>query len=298
MDWDLNPGDKIVRKEMHARYGGRPQGGIGPSNQTPNVFVFTDPATGRRYGYFDGWDGEWFHYYGEGRFGDQQMTSGNAAILRHVKGGRALRLFQGARGEVTYLGEYELDPKEPFYETDAPDLDGAIRKVIVFRMRPMGDALLPAKTPVSEAPRTIVETVPVEEQYTERAFVDPSREPYEADRREARLVRNLRDSLSLRDHVVRRLKIVPEGEAKPLFADLIDETANVLVEAKGSVSRDAIRMAIGQLADYSRFRPDAARAILVPEKPRADLLTLAASVGVAVVWPTNGSFEGAPSLPW
>jgi hypothetical protein len=92
--------------------------------------------------------------------------------------------------------------------------------------------------------------------------------------------------------------IVPVGEAKPLFADLYDETANVLVEGKGSVSREAIRMAIGQLADYSRFKSDAARVILVPERPREDLLALAGSQGIVVVWPADGTYEASALRPW
>lgn len=299
MEWDLAPGDKIVRKLLHERFGGRGQGGIGPSKETPNIFLFTDPATGHQHGYFDGWDGETYHYYGEGQSGDQRMAQGNKAVLEHADRGRALRLFQGSRGEVTYLGEFDLDPKEPYYTTDGPGRDGAIRKVIVFKLRPLDGAITPAKTPVTDADTTLVERVSIEEQHTEHAFVDPSREPFEAERREAKLVRALRDHLvNILGHDVSRLKIVPAGEAKPLFADLLDETADVLVEAKGSVSREAIRMAIGQLADYSRFRPDAARAILVPEKPRADLLELAETVGITVVWPANGSYEGDPRLPW
>lgn len=68
-------------------------------------------------------------------------------------------------------------------------------------------------------------------------------------------------------------------------------TANTLVEAKGSVSRQAIRMALGQLADYRRFAdPDAKRAVLVPESPRPDLLALLDAEGVAAIWPVNDGF--------
>ena len=299
LDWQLKPGGKIVRKELHEQFGGRGQGGIGPSRESPNIFLFSDPLTGHQHGYFDGWDGEAYNYYGEGQVGDQRMTQGNRAVLECAESGRALRLFQGSRGEVTYLGEWELDPDEPYREDDGPGRDGAIRKVIVFKLRPLDGAMTPAKTPITEAKSTQVDLVPIEEQYTEHAFVDPSREPYEAERREAKLVRALRDYLvTLEGHEVSRLRIVPEGEAKPLFADLLDETANVLVEAKGSVTREAIRMSIGQLADYSRFRPDAARAILVPERPRPDLLDLATSAGTAVVWPEADSYVGSPSVPW
>jgi hypothetical protein len=95
-----------------------------------------------------------------------------------------------------------------------------------------------------------------------------------------------------RGHEVFRLKILPEGEAKPIFCDLRDATANSLVEAKGSVSREAIRMAIGQIADYRRFvGKEATAAILVPERPRADLLALLASQGIEAVWPRGDAFE-------
>jgi hypothetical protein len=63
-----------------------------------------------------------------------------------------------------------------------------------------------------------------------------------------------------------------------------DKTTNTLVEAKGSVARAAIRMAIGQLADYARLiDPAPNRAILVPQMPRRDLLRLAATANVDVL---------------
>lgn len=47
-------------------------------------------------------------------------------------------------------------------------------------------------------------------------------------------------------------------------------------------------MAIGQLADYSRMvSPTPTKAILVPEEPRRDLLALARSQDIAVVWITG-----------
>jgi hypothetical protein len=299
MDWDLAPGDKIVRKDLHKKFGGRPQGGIGPSTLSPNVLLFTDPLAGHQYGYLDGWDGDRYHYYGEGRFGDQKMASGNAAILRHAEENRTLRLFQGARGEVTYSGLWELDDDEPFYATDAPDFDGQIRKVIVFKLvRGEEGALIPGYTTTSDADETVVEVVSVEEQHAESAFVNPSGKTYIADLIEKKLVLALRDHLVTSGHSVGRLKILPQGEAKPLFSDLWDETASFLVEAKGSVARESVRMAIGQLFDYSRFQPNAAKVVLLPEKPRLDLLSLAQSVDVTVIWPVKGGYSGSPGLPW
>jgi hypothetical protein len=48
-----------------------------------------------------------------------------------------------------------------------------------------------------------------------------------------------------------RLKIKPVGEALPLYSDLYDSQLRLIIEAKGTVTRDAIRMAVGQLLDYS-----------------------------------------------
>jgi hypothetical protein len=184
----------------------------------------------------DGWreDG-CFHYTGEGQYGDQQMKSGNAAILNHADAGRALRVFMGARGVVAYEDEFELDPEQPYYYTDAPETkNGPVRSVIVFRLRPKTITPRPPNTRIDQLLRERVEDVPIEEQNTERYFVAPSHEVYEAERREQREVRALEVYLRKKRHEVFRLKIVPPGEAKPLFCDLIDRTTNTLVEAKGS----------------------------------------------------------------
>src|SRR4051812_32614712 len=102
-----------------------------------------------------------------------RMVSGNAAILRHAEEGRALRVFQGARGTVRYEGEFELDSEQPWYTTDAPETgDGPVRNVIVFRLRPLDTAPKPAQTKLDAVINGSVSTeVPVEEQWTERAFV-------------------------------------------------------------------------------------------------------------------------------
>jgi hypothetical protein len=290
--WDLAPGDEIVRTALHQKYGGRPQGGIGPSRLSPNVLLFTDPVAGERHGYFDGWQSDGvFHFTGEGQFGDQRLVSGNASILHHRADGRALRLFQGARGIVRYVDEFHLESSAPWYETDAPESGGGpVRKVIVFRLRPLTVQPQPPQSALARVLGQLVEWVPVEEQFTEKTFVEPGREPYEAERREATLVRDFRDWLVGRGHRTERMKILPPGEGKPIFCDLVDRTAQVLVEAKGSVSREAIRMAIGQLADYARFGDGAVRALLVPEMPRADLVDLCRTQEVGLIWPGSDGF--------
>jgi hypothetical protein len=227
------------------------------------------------------------------------MLSGNAAILRHAEEGRALRLFQGARGVVTYIDEFGLDPTEPWYETDAPESiaagqDRKIRKVIVFKLRPKTTE---PQRPTSKLADVVggpqVEDTPIESRLTEKSFVNPSGETYEAERRESALVERLAGVLRTNGHSVCRHRIMPDSEWKPLFTDLYVEDLNLVIEAKGSATRENVRMAIGQLADYSRFFDAPKRAILLPSPPRPDLSALAASQGIAVIWPTDHGFSSS-----
>jgi hypothetical protein len=248
---------------------------------------FTDPASGHQHGYYDGWgsDGN-FHYTGEGQRGDQRMIVGNRAIRDHDQEGRSLEGFAAHGTEATYLGEFELvdDYETEAHETGDPH---TMRKVIVFKLRPLGGPPpvdLP-DLPVTPSAAAAVVSVPVEEQNTERTFVTPDREPYEQERREAGLVKRYEAHLIAQGHNVSRLRVVPPGESRPLFSDLWDETTRELVEAKGSVARDRLREAVGQLVDYGRFADAKTHAVLVPERPRTDLLAFLAAAGVAVVFP-------------
>ena len=70
-----------------------------------------------------------------------------------------------------------------------------------------------------------------------------------------------------------------------MFCDLYDQTTKTLDEAKGTTTRIAMRMAIGQLADYARFVDADHRVVLMPEPPRDDLVALAESQQIAVAYP-------------
>jgi hypothetical protein len=292
MPIDLDPGETIRRVDLHDRYGGRRQGGISPSKQTPNVFLFTDQARGALHGYiYDGAqeDGS-YNYTGEGQFGDQQMVQGNRAIRDHQQEGRELHLFDVNNGLATYKGEFAYVSHE---DADAPETgDGELRKVVVFHLQRLsGDSkLLPAK--IDQFDKQAVKEVAVEQHLTERMVIEPNRKPYEAERREQGLVRAFEAALLAEGHEVCRLQLRPKGEPAPLFCDLFDKTSNTLVEAKGSISRPAIRMAIGQLADYARqVEPQPTKMVLLPERPRDDLIDLLESQGITATWPDGaGTF--------
>jgi hypothetical protein len=286
---NLQPGQRIRRTQLHEQYGGRRQGGISPSRVTPNVFLIT-ASHGADYGYiYDGQSTDgYYHYTGEGQVGDQQMTQGNRAIRDHETEGRELHLFEAHGTELEYLGEYRFHDS---YDADAREVNnGSLRKVIVHRLEKVqGSDSVPSRSRLDRFGEQQAKPIPVEHFITEQMVIDGAREPYEAERREQRLVRRLAERLERDGHDVCRLQFKPEGEAAPLFSDLYDKTTNTLYEAKGTVTRAAFRMAIGQLADYARMvDPRPATSILVPERPRPDLINLASSQEIKVVWLDEG----------
>lgn len=286
----LPPGATLKRREVHEIYGGRQQGGIGPSSKTPTVLFFTDPASGRKHGYYDGWDADGlFNYTGEGQVGEQRLVQGNKAILKHKEDGRALLGFAANGSDVTFMGEFEL---VDHHWTDAPDTNGHLRPVVVFRLRPISGAVtieLPnVPHTVSRATQTTV--VSIEELHTERAIAEPSREPYEFERRESSLVTQYVTHLRSMGHVVGRLMVIPEGERSPLFSDIWDSTAGELIEAKGVATRENVRMAVGQLLDYGRFVEHSRKVVLLPSKPREDLIQYLRSLDIDLTYPEGSSW--------
>jgi hypothetical protein len=138
--WALSVGDLIKRTELHKKFGGGGQSGISPSAKTPNIFIFSDPASGEQHGYVDRSRGGVFHYTGHGQQGEQEMKRGNLAILKASNSGKALRVFEGAGGIVKYRGRFELDKRRPFYRTSASEKGRRrLRSVIVFRLRRLSD---------------------------------------------------------------------------------------------------------------------------------------------------------------
>lgn len=141
--WDLVPGDVTTRQAVSKRFGGAIQGGILPSNTTPNVMIYTDPSQSAQHGYdFDGWsrdDPEVFYYTGAGQSGDQMFTRGNKTIAEHRENGTALRVFETLPGgskntarTQRYIGEFVLDPAEPYrWEVGRSSNNEGQRKIIV-----------------------------------------------------------------------------------------------------------------------------------------------------------------------
>lgn len=312
--WNLAVGQTLGRQERMRLYGGAIYGDIQPSRDSPNVFVYSDPTAGTANGYtYDGWnaDGTVFLYTGEGRIGHQQMRAGNAAMFNHHQDGRALRLFvadgtePGSDARIQrYVGEFRLDDTLPVVTAEAPDSNGDARTVLVFRLRPVGEVLVRRDdaSPSGDAPTTgeadrvpldaaaaapgSAEPVPLEA-LTSSSYIVNGSTATTATKREAELVARFQAHLEQQGHECVRYRVRPPGELRDLYTDLLDATDNVLYEAKGVATREAVRMALGQLYDYSRhIKPQPALAVLLPARPSHDLSNLLARHRVACLFET------------
>lgn len=133
--------------------------------------------------------------------------------------------------------------------------------------------------------------VAIEEGHVEGYEVVSSAAVAKAERRESRLVSDYATFLRARGDAVYRNKIRLPEDAGTLYSDLYNQTRGQLVEAKAGSDRASIRMAIGQLADYARFiHPWPSRAVLMEEKPRADLLELLETQQIGAIWRDGDGF--------
>lgn len=227
-----------------------------------------------------------------------------------------------------YIGQMVVDAIQPLEWRRAPGSDGEERWVVVFRLRPDPQAKFPPKFTKADAipPATEYAVVELdaeagpdaesEIEADEAVSAGPSSSQVETEehatdetvanipggqrtiqRREGRLTKAYKAHLVAAGHTVKRFQIAVEGVATTLKTDLYDVTDNVLYEAKGTVRRDDVRMAIGQLFDYRRHidAPDGLRlAVLLPGDPGKDLRSLLDTLGIAVVIRTGDGFEGFP----
>jgi hypothetical protein len=119
------------------------------------------------------------------------------------------------------------------------------------------------------------------------------------ERREAALVERYAKSLAAENINSNRNKILLPYSTRPYFTDLFDVSRGELIEAKGSASRNHVRLAIGQLCDYSRFVPHRARAVLLPIDPGPDLVQLLHSIQITCIFEIepNVFVRREPSTP-
>lgn len=296
--WTLEPGDTVLRRALHAAYGGSRQNGIVTLKGLPDILVFTDVRSGSAFGYhlFEGLqeDGS-YSYTGEGQRGDQQLTRGNRALAESGSNGRPIRLFTVQGTSVTYVGEFATgDPT--YWERTIPDIDGKPRTGLIFNLVPV-DAVSTLLAPASatEAPRADVDTWTPPNTSDVIVAVEAPEPP--SDRVVSRLEFALQSDfgtwLRAGGEEPRRLRLTSHGAT--IEPDLYVESRGWIVEAKKSSGRDYVRTAIGQVLDYVHVAEQAGRSatpvVLLPSRPTPDLVALLGRHGITLVVRDDEEFE-------
>ncbi|KJY23360.1 MULTISPECIES: hypothetical protein [unclassified Streptomyces] len=338
---DLVPGIITNRDEIADSFNCGKAQGIETAREAEKIFLFSDPAAGHSFGYtFDGRadDDEYgplYLYTGRGLVGDQSLTDRNKTLRLHVEKGYEVHLFV-ADGKVSddsdalrqrYIGQMTIDPIDPVHVRRAPDQKKNMRNVLVFRLRPAPgstpkwldkDRLQPAtsdgieeidldKTPVD------VPVIPTQGGVKDKAsevhtvtetVANIPGGPRKVVRRESILVSAFKKTLEEAGHTHKTFQITAKGESGAITPDLYDATDHMLYEAKGKTTRENVRMAIGQLLDYSHHLrkhisdPDNLRVgILLPSEPEEPVKELLHSLGIGLVYQTEDGFHGFPLKP-
>ena len=300
--FSLNIGDVVTRKEISARYGGDTQSGMVTPAGGRFIFLFSDPKVVHYHGYnFDGWvtpDQTAFDYTGHGTSGDQQFIRRNEVLRTSMADNREVHLFI-AEGFVPgtqrrthrYEGKFETHPDHGWRYEFAPVGNGAHRKVIVFTLERVGDftasvpiAVAPPASP--PAPELRVQEVAAEQ--TKAVLVHRAETAaMSVTRSERQIEDRLREKLRLE----LRLSIKPANSPSTLYTDVWDPAERELYEVKSSSSRQNIRMAIGQLLDYSRYidGSEFKCVVVIPEYPGEDLIDFVLRNTMDLIyWDANG----------
>ncbi|WP_286967154.1 MULTISPECIES: hypothetical protein [Arsenicicoccus] len=179
----------------------------------------------------------------------------------------------------------------------AADLRGKGGKHAMARLADVG--LHPEETavasPSTSAASASTVLVVACEQNTADVFERGAQPSGAGTRTEADLMRRLEKHLRVLGHHPGRLRIQPADGKAQFATDTYDVTSNVLYEVKATAERKSVRMAIGQLLDYARYRTPRPRlAIVLPESPGQDLQDLIESIGMTLVVDSDVGFIGLP----
>ncbi|GAA5207597.1 hypothetical protein [Microbacterium kyungheense] len=299
-EWALEVGDTVRRRQLHRQYGGGQQGGISSSSRTPDIFIFTNPARGSRYGYdlHEGLqaDGS-FAYTGEGQSGHQEFTRGNKALLNAADEARTIRVFNAQPPYATYVGAFTTgDPLCSFHEI--PGADGNPRRAIIFNLVPLdaNPALLAPNPGQLRLLKPQVGRWDPPDASDINAIVDATQLPpgdRVVSRQEFQLQADFGRWLTDRGTPPSRLRLPVAGAI--IEPDMYVEAEGWVVEAKKSTGREYVRMAIGQVLDYTHnaraLDAQVTPMILLPGRAEPDLQELTADLGITLASRDGDSFE-------
>ncbi|MGI3781938.1 MAG: hypothetical protein ACRYG2_14310, partial [Janthinobacterium lividum] len=225
----------------------------------------------------------------------QQLARYNVSVLDAGQAHRSIRLFQGVRGDVTYVTELVVDQHEPYYWSRGPGRDGAERRVLMIRLRrapvdppPPAD---PRETPASPAlllPPIDVPYTPADEHISVTAAL-PTSSPAAVER--AARAHATTQNLLAEWLFSRRLVPLSPAPDQPAFDLAWRERGDLFVAEVKSLPPDRelpqLRLGLGQVLDYAHSL--GARPVLVTERRPSDprWLDLCSSLGISLVWPSG-----------
>ncbi|MCT2582910.1 hypothetical protein [Actinophytocola gossypii] len=160
-----------------------------------------------------------------------------------------------------------------------------------LRARLRGQDTIPAQPPVGTGD-VLVRDVPVEMHRVAKFRTRARASEATAVRREAELVARYQSWAQPAEGDFSSKFIFLTGQGHPLRVDLFNLRTEELIEAKGTIDRDDVRLALGQVLDYARYVQPKHLAVLVPAHPGDELVELLLSHGVSCIYETTrGSFE-------
>ncbi|MFE7583892.1 hypothetical protein ACFU5Y_20330 [Streptomyces gardneri] len=215
----------------------------------------------------------------------------NARLLAAAEEGRPIHVFETGRRTARYIDEFILEDVGP------PQLIRAGNGFVyppVFKLRPTETvAHVPGQlAAVCDSQVVTFRAVERGDLLCNQGALDTAKL-----RPENKLVLKFCQHLNRSGHSTLSLQIRHTPDHAPMFTDIWVDSAYLLIEAKVKPDRESVRMALSQLADYTRFLEQPKRAVLLSGRPEPDVITLAHSQQSAVIWPTKGG-NWVSSIGW
>lgn len=283
---------------MHEIVGGSFRHGMTSCSAGSEFLLFHDKKKSVKFGY-DVWEGLQadgkFHYTGQGTLGNQTLTKSNLALIRAGELGHAIHLIESVEGTCTYIGEYLLDDPNFFIE-EAPDaLRESLREVYVFRLSPKSHFENYLPNDISAQKMTAQSKPWNPPNFTDLFSAQISKEAANIVRDEFKLQNEFGSFLLEQGHDVLSFDFKLPRANGTLRPDFWIQDLGLIVEAKPSISREYIRMAIGQVFDYVHLAAELGLqmkpAVLLPSLPSRDLVDLFRELGIQLIYKSDMTFH-------
>ena len=266
------------------KVGGQTQNGIVKPESISEVLLFMgEGGESSGYGKFDYFiPGESrVSYTGAGRYGNQDPERYDNQYVISASAETVIRLFWRPSKKKPYEYVGRVQQCAPWRLERAPDLDGLERDVIVFTFDILGSDG-DKHIPLSDKSPLEFHSDNEWQESAEDDFDSPGSHGGKRKRKEHSLQNDFGRWLKSKGNDVRRRTF--EGQVP----DFVDASDLMVIEAKRSSERQAIRQAIGQVLDYAdtacRIGTPLKPAILVPVRPDGDRARLVLNLGITLIY--------------